>query len=512
MHAEDAYLFRHALLRDAAYQIQLPLHRARLHALALELIERVLGGRPELRPLLRDTRKGHSQHPTDIAAVELAIHAREASWADPDMIDLQRLYLQRAARHAAAQFRGAEAAGLWAQLSELLVGVERAEALRLSAVESYHIGLFDASESRLMQALRLAEGTHEPRVRADLQMALAGVHQVTGRAAQARQSYDAAIEIAERAGELECLGMALGNLAAALSRIGNAKEAEPMLHRALALHRELGNDRSYGITLANLGLMLLHTGRAGPAEDALTEALAVCRQCRDLRTEGAILVNLGVVYQRTNRPERAEAVYLDALRLLRETGLRGAEAITLGQIAILFAQAGRHEEAEREFVTAVRTLEEIGDRIGMASTLGDLGVHYFETGRLGLAADTFTEAIRVSRAAGDRRGVGVSLGNLAHVHSSSGDLVQADNEFREALAIHAEIGNRRFTGVHTCEHAICLLRAGQADAARRTWRLGHEVLSTLGDVLEASRQAELMRRACIDAGIDPFDIPEPGSG
>lgn len=30
MHAELAYLFRHALLRDAAYQLQLPGDRARL--------------------------------------------------------------------------------------------------------------------------------------------------------------------------------------------------------------------------------------------------------------------------------------------------------------------------------------------------------------------------------------------------------------------------------------------------------------------------------------------------
>jgi len=37
--AEAAYLFRHALLRDAAYEMQLPADRARLHALAIDSIE-----------------------------------------------------------------------------------------------------------------------------------------------------------------------------------------------------------------------------------------------------------------------------------------------------------------------------------------------------------------------------------------------------------------------------------------------------------------------------------------
>ena len=44
--AEEAYLFRHALLRDAAYQLQLPGDRERLHLLAFELIEALAGGPP----------------------------------------------------------------------------------------------------------------------------------------------------------------------------------------------------------------------------------------------------------------------------------------------------------------------------------------------------------------------------------------------------------------------------------------------------------------------------------
>ena len=39
MIAEHAYLFRHALLRDAAYQLQLPGDRAKLHGMALGILE-----------------------------------------------------------------------------------------------------------------------------------------------------------------------------------------------------------------------------------------------------------------------------------------------------------------------------------------------------------------------------------------------------------------------------------------------------------------------------------------
>ena len=43
MHAELAYLFRHALMRDAAYHLQMPADRARLHGLAFAPIEAVAG-------------------------------------------------------------------------------------------------------------------------------------------------------------------------------------------------------------------------------------------------------------------------------------------------------------------------------------------------------------------------------------------------------------------------------------------------------------------------------------
>ncbi|NUN50659.1 MAG: hypothetical protein HUU15_17750, partial [Candidatus Brocadiae bacterium] len=49
---ESAYLFRHALARDAAYHLQLPGERARLHGLAFAVIESACGGRAPAAPAL----------------------------------------------------------------------------------------------------------------------------------------------------------------------------------------------------------------------------------------------------------------------------------------------------------------------------------------------------------------------------------------------------------------------------------------------------------------------------
>lgn len=72
--AELAYLFRHALLRDAAYELQPPRDRGRLHALALDVIEQLFEGR---------------EAELDVMASELVRHAelagrddRECHWLE----------------------------------------------------------------------------------------------------------------------------------------------------------------------------------------------------------------------------------------------------------------------------------------------------------------------------------------------------------------------------------------------------------------------------------------------
>lgn len=63
--AETAYLFRHALLRDAAYELQMPGARATLHGLAFSLMEAAVGSRAPEPPTLDGDLMLLQPHPTD---------------------------------------------------------------------------------------------------------------------------------------------------------------------------------------------------------------------------------------------------------------------------------------------------------------------------------------------------------------------------------------------------------------------------------------------------------------
>ncbi|MCC6738955.1 MAG: hypothetical protein IT452_07900 [Planctomycetia bacterium] len=112
-------MFRHAVLRDAAYQLQLPRDRARAHALAFEAIEELCGGRPGDAPLDSTSHSSFCAHPTDPFAEGLAGHALLGTAARPDLGALEVTYLARAAAVAERSFRQADAARLWLRVAEL---------------------------------------------------------------------------------------------------------------------------------------------------------------------------------------------------------------------------------------------------------------------------------------------------------------------------------------------------------------------------------------------------------
>ena len=76
MSAEVDYLFRHAVLRDAAYQLQLPIERARLHAAAFAALAAATPAAPG--PMAEDL----ADHARLGAPADASLGPRELAWLD----------------------------------------------------------------------------------------------------------------------------------------------------------------------------------------------------------------------------------------------------------------------------------------------------------------------------------------------------------------------------------------------------------------------------------------------
>ncbi|MCC7510456.1 MAG: tetratricopeptide repeat protein [Planctomycetes bacterium] len=378
--AETAYLFRHALVQHAAYEMQLPSDRARLHELAFHLIEQVLGGRaPEPAPLDSADPPPWQPHPIDAVAFELAEHVRLALAGSPDREvvaaqescadsgvspALHMLYLRRAAEHAEMSFHNDRAASLWQQLEVQCTGVARGEVLRRAGILAMHDGRTQDAENHIEKALSEHRAAGSRRFEGLTLANLGSLYQMTGRIEQAERTFDLALVHLRDAGAgaRRFEGMALGSMALVYQQTGRLELAERSCSEALAIHREVGNRRAEGIALSNLGGILQQAKRLEQAELRCSEALAIHREVGNRRFEGMALGNLANVNGVSGRLEQAERMYEQALAIQREVGNRRAEGIDLGNLALNLQRTGSLRQAEITYDEALAIHREVGNR------------------------------------------------------------------------------------------------------------------------------------------------------
>jgi len=474
MPAESAYLFRHALLRDAAYQLQMPSARARLHGLAFELIEQLFGGRAPEPPALsaRDEPKLDS-HPTDVVVEELIYHASQALDAEVPHSgrvtdDLLRQYRIRGAIHFSAKFRPAAAMECWLAVARMTDGPTRGLALHRAASTALNLGRLAEAAGLVDEVLDLARDAGD-RDLTGLALATRGnVLRLRDGAEAAISEYLQSLELLRAAGMHGAEGSVLQNLANVYSDTGRFQESRQAYERALEIACEIGDRRLTGIVTGNLSILAQNMDDFERAEELSRRALDNHRGRGDSRFEGRELRNLADIYFGTRRYEDAQEVYLESLRLARQCGDRGYEGIVLGNLGVLYREIGRLQQAEQACLAALAIHKEVGNRRSEAFVNGSLACIYLKTGRA----------------------------------------ERAQQALERCMGLHRLVGNQRFAAEHLCDYALALLAANRPEHARHCWAQGETLLTDLSDIEGLNHWRASMREACTKAGVQPFDEDE----
>lgn len=497
--AEIAYFFRHALLRVAAYELQLPGDRAVLRAHALSILQ---GG---CDPPPHDFHVGddapESTHVHDAIALDLARHAAEANVADsPELRQMQAAYLFRAGEFAQRNYRNAEAAGIWLQLGGITSGKHQAMA-------QWRAGLCLHHSLESQKALRLldesAQGflaAGQPGMHATVLSTLGLVYRETGRGTEAEQAYTQSLAIQRRYGTRRDIGIAIANMATYLQQTGRYSEAQQMLEDALEIHREVGNRKAQCVALSNLSGIHLSAQDYASAEKAALDALAIHRDLGDLRGEGSALVNLSNVYAVTSRVALAEETANRALAIHHRVGNLRVEAATLGNLASLHDDAGRHQLAEATYLRAIDIERSIGNPHGEGIKLSNLASFYRSQKNDSQAVPTYLAAIAARLKAGDERGAVRSQLHLAAAYEDLGKPDLCDKQFEHAIATARRLGDQGLEGTTLCRQALLMLHRAAPDAAQQRWSQGVQCLR-MADPAALARLSQEMHESCDAAGI-----------
>lgn len=377
--AETVYVFRHAVMRDASYQLQPLTLRAGLHRAAADLIEQAFGpGEDRLAPVAHELADHLALAIEGLPAEAAALGARELR------------FLRAAARYAQKQVDFATAEALWRRcLGRGADADAELEARQALAGVLHELGRGRESDEVLQSALDLEPAATRPVLRASVLL-------------------HAAIQLQ---------GVAhTGHLPRALdlARAGN----DPLL-AANILHRMAGPNDPPDIALARLD----------EAEQAFAGANDLAGQARVLASRAQILA-----YAR-KQPDAAAALLQQAAELARGSGDRVAAADMAIALGVHYANFGQPIPAEAAYLDALELVAGTGAHFLVMRAQVNLGMIYlFMLDRVLDAGRIWTQALEIMREHGRDTDIVTGLNNMGRWLVGVGRFKQAEPLLRECLS------------------------------------------------------------------------------
>jgi class 3 adenylate cyclase/tetratricopeptide (TPR) repeat protein len=449
--------FRHALLRDAAYE-GLPYRRRReLHARAAETIERLARPRPEAQAEVLSLHFFHAQRfdrawryarvagdraqaafaPVEAAAFyERALAASERIvHAPPEDVALVWEALGDA-RDRIGAFEGASGAYRVARRLRRGDAVAWAVLCLKEARIRDNVGTVAQAlrwVRRGLTALEGIEGAAAGARRAELLTFCAALRQVQGRSAQAITWAERAIEEAERSGQRSALAHAYFILDWAHVELGAPQEAirSPL---ALAIYEELGDLAGQSLVTNAMGAFAYYEGRWNEAVELYRRSREAADAMGDPVAAADATFNSAEILADQGRLEEADVMIRDALRVWRASGARVRLATGLRLMGRIASRLGRFDDAMPLLQEAREEFQAIGADSEVIETDARIAGSLVRQGRTGeglaLACDALGRA--------EARNTATFLALLHRIRGfayvQAGELDAARQAFEESLA------------------------------------------------------------------------------
>jgi tetratricopeptide (TPR) repeat protein len=364
---EVAYVFRHALTQEVAYQDQGELQRQALHARIGEAIELVYADRL-------------SEH-----FGVLAYHfTRARQWAKA----LE--YLLEAARQADQSFATREALALYDEAK--------------SAAEHQAGGM--AAAATLIPI-------HESKAR---------LHFVRSDFEQSRAEAERILPLARLAGDAVKEGEALATIAWASTWGRNLESAVRFARAALTVAEPAGDLAVQGRAHFTIGFVRAVTGVLDESHSALDKAMALSSAAGDAVHRSLSLTTAGLLRNWTGDFEAAVRLQDEGLLLARDRGLLLPLLYSCFMRGMTLTGKGNYDDAFASFTEGLALAERVGDEAIHHRLLNCLGWLYAELGDLDHAEALNTSSAQIGRR---RRDPGTQPNaelNLGDVIRARGDL------------------------------------------------------------------------------------------
>lgn len=433
------YLFRHALLRDAAYSMQIHTRRVALHALVVAALETL--------------------HADDLPPHygELGYHAEQANLGAK-----AAGYLTQAGHAARDAYQNSQAVDFYSRALVLTADDDLPGrfALLLERETVYHrLGEREAQQEDLVALVDVAARLGDTRRRYTVALRQSAFGLVMGRYAEAVTAVQQAITLAQTLQDTQAEAQAYHRWGRTLWQQGFYTEARPLLERALDLAEKAGSAADVANSFYDLGLIAVQQTDYDQAQVYLAQAQAAFRSLQDQMGEIRCLNMSGLIHYQQGLYVESLAQYGRSLELCHEIGWRYAEAHNLASLGNNHFDLGDYAQAAAYHARALQIAREVGNREGESISLDTLGLIAHYDGDLETAVARYEQALNVGRAINNQRTVGYALTHLGYTLTERGNHARAASVLQQGFDVRQALGD---------EAAVIDTRAGLARLALAT--------------------------------------------
>jgi predicted ATPase/class 3 adenylate cyclase len=382
---ELRYMFKHALLRDIAYGMQLKSRLRELHQLTAETMETL--------------------YATSLAKhyVDLAFHYERAEIRDKAIE-----YLEKGGDEAKAQYQHHQALELYDRLLN-----------QLQSVLSF-------PEKEIDTLLKKGE-----------------ILELIGEWKACHQVYEEALRLSEQINDTCRIGKVKQTLGVIWGRKGEYDKAMTYLDQALKRFEAVNERRWIGNVLTNKGFFHWQKSNYDAAMVCYAKALTIAEELEDTLVMAKNANHIGIIYDMQGNYEVAMTWYRKSLQICEELGEKLERSRILNNMGECYREnRGDYKAAMTYYQQALTIAEELGDKLSMVPMLGNVGHVYLAQGEYERAIASYDRAIAIARELESRYYLCEYLLGKAEVLFSLQRYAEAQVLAAEGLRIVEEIGRK----------------------------------------------------------------------
>ena len=442
---ELRYIFKHSLLREAVYDMQLRARLEQLHLHIAQAIERLYADNLEER------------------FVDLAFHYEQAG-----VFDKTCEYLRKAADYARSNYQNQQALDYYERLlkklgsdhdnaDEIRTLLKKGKVLEL-------IGNWEAGQEAYEKALLLSKKSRDVLLLGQANNSLGHLLLLKGEYQQASKYFHTAAGLFESIEDEQGKARVYGNLGKLYFRQGNYDDARASFERSLEISSSSNIESSSNAQVAaNLGLTFMNKGDYDAGIRAQQAELAICERRNDKQGMASLYTNMGIVYFEKGDYDAALESYQKGLELSEELGNKLLTAIAIGCIGNVYQRKGDYKLAMTNFQRDLELCEELGDKQGIAIALGLIGELYSVEGQFSLAIEYLLKTLEISEELGYQKGIAKALNTLGDVYYFTEQYSRSLESYDQAIQVTRKISNKLVLGSSLAEKGLVLLATGQLE-------------------------------------------------